>query len=406
MNVYDEQDSLPSLRAKDGLAGPPREVLRKLRKRALPVAAAGAAVCTIGALFNPTQFLRSYLLAFVFWISIALGALAIEMLQHVARGGWGVMLRRPLEAASRTIVKLAPLFLPLLAGLSRVYPWADPEIARTDAIIAQKSGYLNVPFFIARAVVYFAAWCGFAHVLSRMSIAQDRTGDPTLSRRMRLWSAIGLVAYCLTMTLASIDWMMSLTPHWYSTIYGVYIIGGQAVSAMSFAVLLELFLSEKSSLSGALRTQHFHDFGKMLLAFVMLWAYFAFSQLLIMWSGNLPEEVPYYIARARGGWWWVSIALIVFHFALPFLLLISRDLKRSRGKLAVVAGLLLVMRWVDLYWLIVPAWSPGGASLHWLDIATTIALGAVFFYLFAGELAQRPLLPLREPLLKEALHDG
>jgi len=381
-------------------------ILRRIRTRALLTAGVGAALCILGAILDLTQIFRSYLVAFFFWLSIALGCLGIQMLQHVAPGGWGAVVRRPLEAASRTLPKLALLFVPILLGLPHLYPWARPEVIREDASIAHKAYYLNLPFFVWRMVVYFALWAGFAYALSRMSLAQDKTGDPYLSRRMRTVSAVGLIFYCVTTTFASIDWLMSLNPHWYSTIYGVYIIGGQAVSAMSFAILVMLFLADRSPIARAVRAQHFHDFGKMLLAFVMLWAYFAFSQFLVIWAGNLPEEVPYYADRTRDGWRWVSLALVLFHFALPFLLLLSRDIKRSAPRLAAVAGILLVMRWVDIYWLVTPAFHPEGIALHWLDLAATVAVGGIWIYLFAGELETRPLLPIQDPLLKEATANG
>ena len=383
---------------------PPRDLAR-IRRRAGLVFVAGAILCVIGAAVNPTPFFRSYLLALVFWVSITLGCLGVMMVQHVSTGGWGIVLRRPLEAASRSIWVLGLLFLPLLLGLPRLYAWARPEVVQADLILQHKAPYLNVPFFVARAVLYFAVWAGFAYGLSRMSLAQDRTGDPTLARRMRTVSAVGLLFYCLTMTFASFDWLMSLNPHWHSTIFGVYVVGGQAVAAMCFAILVALYLARRPPMARALRTRHFHDFGKMLLAFVMLWAYFGFSQFLIIWSGNLPEEIPWFKDRMEGGWRWVSLSLILFHFVLPFLLLLSRDVKRSARRLAMIAGVLLVMRWVDTYWLIAPAFHPERVALHWLDVVAPITVGGLWSWAFARELARWPLLPAHEPLLKEALAD-
>ena len=383
---------------------PPQDLAR-LQRAAFWVGAVGAALCALGAFFEPTQFFRSYLVALVFWLSIALGCTGVMMLQHVATGGWGVVLRRTLEAASRTLGALALLFALWLLGLPRLYAWARPEAVH-DEILQHKAAYLNVPFFVARTVFYFAVWIGLTHVLNRMSLAQDRTADPGLPQRMRKVSAIGLLLYGLTMTFASIDWLMSLQPHWYSTIYGVYVIGGQAVSAMCFAILAALFLVRRRPMSGAILPRHFHDFGKMLLGFVMLWAYFGFSQFLIIWSGNLPEDIPWFKDRLTGGWRWVSLALILLHFVLPFLLLLSRDIKRSAPRLAAVAGLLLFMRWVDIQWLVLPAFHPERVGAHWMDLITWIAVGGLWMGVFARELARRPLLPSREPLLAEALADG
>jgi len=377
------------------------EELRRLRRAAVVVAVAGALLCALGAFLSPAQFLRSYLIAFVFWLQIALGCLAFGLLGHVAGGGWGAVIRRPVEAAARTVGPMALLFVPIAIGLPYLYEWARPEAVAHDPIIAHKAPYLNVPFFVVRAAIYFAAWAGFAYGVSRMSLAQDRGVTEQSRHRLRRVSAVGLMVYCLTMTLASIDWLMSLSPHWYSTIYGVYVIGGQGVAALAFTVLVMLGLARHAPVSAVMRVQHFHDLGKMLLAFVMLWAYFAISQFLVIWSGNLPEDAPFFISRARGVWRFVSLALVLLHFALPFLLLLSRELKRNTRKLAMVAGLLLVMRWVDVYWLVTPTLSPDRLVFHWLDVAAFAAIGGVWLLLFARELTKRPLLPLADPLLQE-----
>lgn len=397
--------SEPQEQAPQGNAFEPPRDLRRIRRRAGWVFVAGAILCVLGAILDPSQFFRSHLLALVFWLSIALGCLAVLQVQHVSPGGWSVMIRRPLEAASRTVWVLGLLFLPLLLGLPRLYVWARPEVVQADEILRHKAPYLNVPFFVARAALYFAVWTGLAITLSRMSLAQDRGHDPERARRMRTLSAVGILAYGLTMTFASFDWMMSLEPHWYSTIFGVYVIGGQVVSAMCFVILVALYLARRPPMAGALRPRHFHDFGKMLMAFVMLWAYFGFSQFLIIWSGNLPEEVPWFKDRMAGGWRWVSLSLILLHFVLPFLLLLSRDLKRSSRRLAAVAGFILLMRWVDLYWLIMPAFHTERLGLHWMDVAATVAVGGLWTWAFVRELGSRPLLPIQEPLLSEALAD-
>jgi hypothetical protein len=388
-----------------------KDDLRRPRGWGILAAVVFGALCVIGAAVDTTQFLRSYLMAYVFWISIALGCLGLQMLGHVAQGGWTVVLRRTFEAGSRTILPMAALFVPVLLGVYRLYPWAPHgapgHAGALESHGGDKSAYLNVPFFVARSVAYFALWAGSAHVLSSMTLAQDRTGDPALPRRLRRLAALGLLVYGLTVTFAAIDWMMSLDPHWWSTIYGVYFIGGQALAAMSFAIITAYFLSERPGPGPSLiGVRHFHDFGKMLLAFVMLWAYFAFSQFLILWSGNLPEEIPYYIDRSRGGFRWVSFVLIVVGFALPFVLLLSRDLKRSPGRLAMVAALLLLVRWLDVYWLIAPAWSHEYLRVHWLDVAAMGAVGGVWMVLFTRELGKRPLVPVGEPMLSEALSHG
>lgn len=408
-------------------AAPSLGALLRLRTRAILVATVFTLLTVLGALLDPARLLRSYLVAFVFWLSIALGGLAIAMMSQLVPGGWSIVLRRPLEAASRTIAPLSLLFLPLLFSLKSLYPWARPGAALEDPELATKMAYLNVPFFVARSIVYFAIWAVLAWLLSRLSARQDTSlGDADLARRIRKWSAVGLCLYCTTMTFAAIDWMMSLSPRWSSTIYGVYLIGGQGVAGMAFAILCALLLVREQNLmysnipakdrppswipggtSGVLaRPHHFHDAGKMLLAFVMLWAYFAISQLLVMWSGNLPEEIPYYVKRLGDGYRPVSIALLLFHFALPFFLLLSRDLKRDARRLALVAALLLVMRWVDFYWLIRPSADEGTARFSWLDPVAFLAIGGIWTALFVTELGRRSLLPLGEPMLGEAFEDN
>jgi hypothetical protein len=325
------------------------------------------------------------------------------MLHHLSRGAWGLVIRRVFEAASRTLPLLAVLFVPLLFGLDDLYPWARAETVAADEHLRHQAAYLNVPFFLARLAVFFGIWIAFATVLSRLSKRQDDTADPTLEWRMKVLAAPGLALYCLTMSFAAIDLCMSLDPHWFSAIYGVYVVGGQAVSAMAFAIVAALYLSRRQPMSGALQPRHVHDHGKLLFAFTMLWAYFALSQFLIIWSGNLPEEIGFYSDRQSGGWNVVSLLLVIFHFAVPFVLLLSRDLKRDARKLACVAALLLVMRWVDLYWLIAPTFHANKLSLHWLDIAAPIAVGGLWLWRFTAELQTRSLLPINDPNLPAAL---
>jgi hypothetical protein len=387
-----------------------RRALRRVRLRGLLIGILAGLVCLLAAFSEPVQLLRSYLLAFLYWVSLSLGCLAIVMLSHLSPGGWSVMLRRPLEAGGRTVLTMAVLFVPILAGVRLLYPWAASDEGEAGdpgghADLGAKEAYLNVPFFTVRAIVFLALWAAAAHFLSRMSRAQDATRDPEAARRLRKASAVWLVVYAVTMTFASIDWMMSLQPHWWSTIYGVYVIGGQGLSAMAFGTVAALWIARSSRPRFPLQTRHLHDFGKMLLAFVMLWTYFALSQLIIVWSGNQPEDIPFYLDRRGGGFLWVSVALAVLHFALPFLLLLSRDVKRDARTLAFVAGLVLVMRWVDFYWLVAPAWSHGKVSFHWQDPVAFLAVGGAWAATFAWQLGCRPLLPLGDPVLPEAIRE-
>jgi hypothetical protein len=311
------------------------------------------------------------------------------------------MIRRVLEAATRTIPALAVMFLPIALGMKTIYGWAGPS-GHEEGF---RGSYLTPSGFLLRAVVCFALWSVLALVISRLSLKQDQTGDRSLRRRMQRVASGGVVLHVLLMTFCAVDWLMSLSPKWSSTIYGFYIIVGQVVAALAFIILMSLFLSGRAPLAGRFRSDHFHDYGKLLLAFVMIWGYFAVSQFLIIWSGNLPEETEWYMGRMNGGWKWFSLLLVFSHFVLPFVLLLSRNLKRDRARLARVAAMMLVVRWLDLYWLVAPAFSEH-ATIHLLDLTTPIALSGFWFFLFTRQLKTRSLLPVHEPYLKEALGHG
>jgi hypothetical protein len=371
--------------------------LRRLRKIGLAVGVAALAGCGVGWILSPEQFFRSYLVAYLFWSGIALGCLPILMLQYITGGTWGAVLRRVLESGTRTIPVLALLFLPIALGVHHLYEWSHAEEVARDPILQYKSFYLNVPFFLGRAVLYFAAWIGVMVFLNRWSSEQDERDDPALGKRLQYVSRVGLLLYALTMTFASVDWAMSLEPHWYSTIYGILFIGGQVLSAFAFVIPVTAMLADRSPLSEIISADTFQDLGKLLLGFIMLWAYFALSQFLITWSGNLPEDVPWYLRRTAGAWQAVSLALILFHFALPFAILLSRSIKRNPKRLAFVALGLIVLRFVDVYWLIVPAFSPDRIVFHWMDALAAIGLGGVWIYFFVGQLQDRPLLPVNDP---------
>jgi hypothetical protein len=377
----------------------PDHALCRLQRPALLTGAVALALALLAALFSPAQFFRSYLTAYLFWAGIALGSLAILMLQHVTGGTWGAAIRRVLESATRTLPLLLVLFVPLLFGLTHLYEWADAAHVADDPLLQHKSLYLNVPFFLGRAVFYFATWLVLMRLLNRWSVEQDTAATPAVERRLEYLSRGGLLLYSLTMTFASIDWVMSLEPHWYSTIYGILFIGGQVLSAFAFVIPVMVLIADRPPFSEVVSADLFHDLGNLLLAFVMLWAYFAFSQFLIIWSGNLPEEAPWYVARLRGGWQWIGMAEILLHFALPFVVLLSRDLKRRGRLLAVVALGVIAMRFVDLFWLIQPTFSPGAFSLHLLDVLTVVGVGGVWLAVFVRQLANRPVLPLADPQL-------
>jgi hypothetical protein len=365
--------------------------------------AVGLVLCALGLLVDREQFFRSYLVGYMFWLGIALGSMALCMVHHMSGGAWGLVIRRIFEASSRTLPVLALLFIPIALGMHDLYPWTHADHVQHNEVLQHKSLYLNIPFFLARAMFYFAVWIVLARQLNRWSLEQDLGDVVRSTRRMQLLSGGGLVLYGLTITFASVDWVMSLNPHWYSTIFGFIFMGSQGLAALAFTIAVAVMLSRSEPMAHVYRADHFHDLGKLLLAFVMLWAYFNFSQYLIIYSGNLVEEIPYYVARTRGGWGIVALILVVFHFALPFALLLSRDLKRSGSRLMAVALGILVIRVVDLFFLVAPEFETQGFSIHWLDIAAPIGLGGLWLWLFLTQLRQRPLLPLRDPHLAEAL---
>jgi hypothetical protein len=382
---------------------------------ALIVGVLGLAGCVLGGLSNPDQFFRSYLLAFVFWNGLTVGSMAVLMLQYLTGGAWGIAIRRELEAATRTLPLTMLAFIPILFGVHRLYEWTHADAVAHDELLQKKALYLNVPFFTVRAVIAFAAWMAMAFVLNRWSLRQDAQPGREIDRRLALLSGGGLVVYALTVTWTSVDWVMSLEPHWYSTMYGVLYMVGYALGALALAAIAVVLLSERDSgespatgppLSEFVGPRIRHDIGKMLFAFTMLWAYVYFSQYLIVWMGNLPEEITWYLARFRGGWGVVAWAILLLHFAVPFLLLLSRRANRNPRLLVMAAAILFVMRFVNDAWLVVPAFSPAHLRIHWMDLVAPIGLGGLWVAFYARNLTDRPLLPVHDPGFEEALAHG
>jgi len=397
VSSHPREEALPLL----DTYSPPAADLDRIARASLLVGA-GALVATLAlAIANPGQFVRSYLVAYVWVFGVALGCFGLMTMHHLSRGAWGLMIRRILEAATRTIPVLSAAFVPIALGMKTLYPWARHG-GHEEGF---RAAYLTPNGFIFRALVCFALWSAFAVLLSRMSLKQDQTNDASLRRKMKTMAAGGLCLHVVLMTSCAIDWLMSLSPAWSSTIYGFYVIVGQAVAALAFIILMSLFLAGRAPLQGRFQPYHFHDYGKLLLAFVMIWAYFGLSQFIIIWSGNLPDETTFYMGRMNGAWRWFSVLLVFAHFVLPFVLLLSRNLKRDKTRLARVAVMMLVVRWLDVYWLAAPAFSDR-VVLHPLDLTTALALAGGWFWVFARQLKTRSLLPVHDPALKEALGHG
>lgn len=370
----------------------------RIQQRALMVGLVGLAALAVGFFLDRTQFFRSYLYGFLFWSGMAIGCTGILMLNHVVGGKWGLIIRRFLEAGTRTLPLFLILIVPVLASLGTLYVWARPEAAHDDHI-RQISGYLNIPFFIIRTIVYFGLWMLWTRLLNKWSDDQDRTGDPSLMDRMRRFSAPGLVLFMVTGSFAFVDWIMSLEPYWFSTIYGAMYLMGQTLETFAFITAVLVIFSARKPFSDYVTPQHFHSLGNLILAFTCLWAYMAFSQYLIIWSGNLPDEIPWYLKRVAGGWNIVAILVIVFHFCVPFLLLLQREVKRrARWLYRVCIGLLLV-RLLDVFWIVVPSFPGKGVPVHWQDAAAIVGIGGLWVAAFFWQLKARPVLPVNDPRL-------
>lgn len=367
------------------------------------IAGAVLLLILVATLFvNPQGFFQAYLIGWTFWTGIAVGSLALLMLQHLTGGGWGLVIRRVLEAATRSLPIMAILFLPIILGSHSLYhEWADTHEAAQHPAVAFKSGYLNVPFFTIRAIIYFGVWSTLAYFLNSWSLAQDRTADVQYAKKMRVLSGPGMVALIFVVTFASIDWYMSLEPEWFSTIYGFIFVASWALSGLAFVIAAMATLVKQEPLKRIVLPLHFQDLGKLLLTLVMLWAYFAFSQYLIIWSGNLPEEIAYYLPRIRGLWGATIIAIGVLHFAAPFLFLLSRDLKRDPRRLVLVALLILVMRMIDLIWMLAPAFH--GHNWLWLDVIALLGFGGLWLGVFAWQLGKRALIPINDPQFESVM---
>ena len=402
------------------------DAVGRYRGRALVVGAVFLVAAAVFAFLQggPVGLFRAYLVGFFLVTGVAVGSLAFLMLGHMSGGAWALTSRRLLEAATRTLPLCLVLFIPIVVSLFvhqpghdgghgvSLYEWSDPAVVEHDPALRHKSVYLNWWFFILRGLVCFGVWIALAYYLNRWSAEQDRTGDPRIRRKMQDISGPGILLFGLTVTFAAIDWGMSLEPHWFSTIYGLIVMAGWGLSALAFAITVAAFLYQREPMAHAYQPLHFHDWGKLLLAMVMLYAYFSFSQFLITWAGNLPEEIPYYLRRLRGGWQYVGLAVILFHFALPFALLLSRARKRAPMRLRRVALLMLVMRVVDLVFLFAPSAHQGGtAEFHPSEVLTifvpmvgmALGVGGIWLWFYLGQLAARPLLPLGAPDLEKAL---
>ena len=347
------------------------------------------------------RFYRSYLFAWIFFLTVGLGGLFFVLAGHLTRAGWNVAVRRVPEALGAALLPMAVLSIPVLLGLHQLYPWTDAAHVAASHHLQAKTPYLNVPFFLVRCAIYFVSWAGLAWWFLARSTEQDRTGDPGLTLRMERTATWAIYVFALTVTFASFDFLMSLSPEWYSTIFGVYVFAGAAVAAFALTPLVVSALQATGRIEHAVTTEHMHDLGKLVFAFVVFWAYIGFSQYMLIWYGNIPEETVWYARRQEAGWAGISILLLVGHFLVPFLLLMSRYPKRRRGTLLLGCLWVLLMHAVDVYWIVMPAGGP--FAPHLLDLLCFVGVGGTFLAGVVEVLRRRPLLPLKDPRLGESL---
>jgi hypothetical protein len=391
--------------------------LNRLRTLALGIGGIGLILWAIGVYFQPEQALRSWLLGYIFWGGIGIGSIGILLLQYLTGGAWGVVIRRVAEAGSRTLPLVILLFIPLALGVysGNIYTWT--HLPPTDHAIHERGIFLTWWAWILRSVIYFALFSVMAYLLNKWSLEQDNTSNhedaAKFLGRATAFSGPTMVFYALVVTFAVVDWVMTLDPHWFSTIWGLLFVAGWALSCFCFSVIVLAYLSDSAPMNRVIGKRHFHDIGKLMLALTMVWAYFNFSQFLIIWSGNIPEETGWYLTRMKGGWGYIAWGLIVFHFAFPFLVLLQQDFKRKAKLLAGLGVFILVLRLIDMFFLIAPSpridthgLEQGAFVISWLDIVGPVAVGGIWIWYFIGQLMSRPLVPVMDPFLEKAIEHG
>jgi hypothetical protein len=375
---------------------------KKVIAWALRVAAAWVVCVALGWIFQSEKFYRAYLFAWLFWLGVALGALAVVMLHHLMGGNWGDMVRRLGEHAAMTMPLMMVLFIPIAIGMRSLFPWDRPELVAHDPILRHELPYLNAPFFLWRVAIYGVIWVGMAWYLRSASLRHDRTGNPHTTLHMHNVSAGGMVVYFITMSFASVDWMMSLEPHWFSTVFGFVAIAGQSISGLCVLIVFLALMVNMHPFVEEVRKEYFNDLGNLLLTFVILWAYLSFAQLLVIWMGNEQDEIPWYVHRLSLGWWWIGLIIVVLHFFVPFIILLMRELKRNVPMMLWLCAGLLVLRLINLYWEIRPSGDQAYISLWhywcWMDVVFPIGMGGLWVAMFLWLSLDHPLMPLGQAM--------
>jgi hypothetical protein len=374
-----------------------RPQMERVQRSALFIGLIALVVSLIGLFMDAPHFWQSYLFAYIFWAGLTLGCLGIFFLHNVVGGNWGVAVRRLVEAGLKTLPLILLLAIPIFFALGTLYKWTDASYRAEHFAVGHKAAYLNPTWFIIRTLLYFAIWSFSGFRILSMANEHDRTGDPLLFKRIKARSAPALLVFVLTTTLAFIDWIMSLEPDWYSTIYGWMFTVGEVLLTFSFLVAVLVLLSKREPFASFLTRQHYHDIGNLMLAFTMLWAYMSFAQFLIIWAENLPDEIPWYVRRFSGGWGYIAWTIAIFHFFVPFFLLLLRFVKKNPTRLRTLAVWIIVMKILDVFWIVEPAFRQRGLEVYWTDLVALIGVGGIWLACFVWNLKSRPLLPSRDP---------
>ena len=372
----------------------------RLERTAGIIGVIGLLFCVVGFLVDRVEFFQSYLFAFLYWAGFSLGGLGVLLMHNVVGGRWGVTMRRLLDAKVRTLPFIFLLFLPLLLGMNILYPWTRPDLVASDPILHHKAGYLNLPFFLVRVLIYFAVWLFWGFRLNRLGDEQDRTGDPTLRERMRAFSAPGLLIFAMTATFAYIDWVLSTDSDFYSTVYAGILLIGNILQTFALSIVVLVLASRKDRFEGRINAQVLHDMGNLMFAFTIFWTYLQASQLIIIWPANLPQEIGWYLVRTHGfGYQTMAVVVALTMFLIPFLALLSQARKRNPVRLMRMAIWLLIARAIDLFWFLEPTYRSKGLAFYWTDIVAFAGVGGIWLFLYIGQLRRRPLLPLRDTRL-------
>ncbi|MGD9899708.1 MAG: hypothetical protein AB7T22_11350 [Calditrichaceae bacterium] len=368
----------------------------KFGKYALIAGSLALLITFTGYFIDSGQFFHSYLVAYMFWVTLGLGGLFFTLLNHLVGAQWSIVLRRITETLMMVLPVMAVFFVPLVFGFHDLYHWSHPEAVAQDALLQKKAGYLNIPFFLIRSAVYFSVWYLIARVLYKTSIAQDNAPDEEKIEKMKRISAPAMILFALTSSFAAFDWLMSLDPHWYSTIYGVYFFSGSLLSLLAFTIIIGVTLRNFGILDDVITIEHYHDLAKLLFSFIIFWAYMGFSQYFLIWYANIPEETIWYTVRWEGTWKYMTMTIVLGHFLFPFLGLMTRSSKRNLKWLTFMSVWVLIMHWIDLYWLTFPTHSADGFHFSWMDITGFIGLGGLFSWVFWKKFSSKALVPVED----------